>query len=211
MAEQQTMSGSARATDVAASEASDAPTERGGDAGDNGRAPPSGDHDHQGHHEQMLRDFRRRFWASLVLTVPILALSPMLQGWLGVGEEMAFAGDDWVLLSLSAVLFIYGGWPFLRGLGNELRDRRPGMMTLIGLAISVAFGYSALVVLGVRGRVFFWEVATLIDVMLLGHWIGSARIASSSIRSPAEPAGSRRCRAFPRRAASRSGPRLASQ
>lgn len=136
--------------------------------------------DHGSHHEHMLDDFRRRFWISLALTVPILALSPMIQGWLGIGDALRFAGDDWVLLGLSAALFAYGGWPFLEGLVDELRSRQPGMMTLIGLAISVAFGYSAAVVIGIPGRVFFWEVATLIDVMLLGHWVEMRSVVGAS-------------------------------
>ena len=131
-------------------------------------------------HEHMLRDFRRRFWVSIALTIPILALSPMLQGWLGVEDTLHFAGDEWLLLLLSGAVYAYGGWPFLRGLADELRSREPGMMTLIGLAITVAFGYSAVVVLGVPGRVFFWEVATLIDVMLLGHWIEMRSVVGAS-------------------------------
>jgi P-type Cu2+ transporter len=127
----------------------------------------------------MVRDFRRRFWVSLILTIPILALAPMIREWLGLGTP-AFAGSMYVLLGLSAVVYVYGGWPFLTGLISELSERQPGMMTLIGLAITVAFGYSAAVVLGVEGSTFFWELATLIDVMLLGHWIEMRSVMGAS-------------------------------
>jgi Cu2+-exporting ATPase len=141
---------------------------------------------HGGHdHEAMIADFRRRFWVSLALTVPILLLSPLIQGFLGLTDVLAFAGDDYVLLALSSVVFVYGGWPFLSGMVSELRERSPGMMTLIALAITVAYGYSAAVVLGLDGKVFFWELATLVDVMLLGHWIEmkSVRGASGALES----------------------------
>jgi Cu2+-exporting ATPase len=127
----------------------------------------------------MVRDFRRRFWVSLVLTVPILALAPMIREWLGLTVP-AFDGAMYVLLALSATVYVYGGWPFLAGLVRELSERAPGMMTLIGLAITVAFGYSAAVVLGVEGKTFFWELATLIDVMLLGHWIEMRSVMGAS-------------------------------
>jgi Cu2+-exporting ATPase len=128
----------------------------------------------------MIADFRRRFWVSLVLTLPVLALSPLIQSVLGLDDVLVFAGDSYVLLGLSSVIFFYGGWPFLSGLGGELRKREPGMMTLIALAIGVAYFYSAAVVLGLRGSVFFWELATLIDVMLLGHWIEMKSVMGAS-------------------------------
>ena len=111
---------------------------------------------HGGHdHQAMIADFRRRFWVSVALTVPILLLSPLIQGFLGLTDVLAFAGDDYVLLALSSAVFLYGGWPFLGGMASELRERSPGMMTLIALAITVAYGYSAAVVLGLDGKVFF--------------------------------------------------------
>ncbi|HKJ71828.1 MAG TPA: hypothetical protein VKA55_08770, partial [Gammaproteobacteria bacterium] len=128
----------------------------------------------------MIADFRRRFWVSLVLTAPILALSPMIQSFLGLGEALAFPGDAFVLLALSVAVFFYGGWPFLTGLAGELKERQPGMMTLIGLAIGVAFIYSSAVVFGLAGRVFFWELATLVDVMLAGHWIEMRSVMGAS-------------------------------
>jgi P-type Cu2+ transporter len=133
-----------------------------------------------GHHAHMVADFRRRFWVCLVLSVPVLALAPLIQRWLGLEETLAFPGDRFVQFALASVVFVYGGWPFLKGLGTELGKRQPGMMTLISLAIGVAYGYSALVVFGVRGEVFFWELATLIDIMLLGHWIEMKSVLGAS-------------------------------
>lgn len=128
----------------------------------------------------MVADFRRRFWVSLILSVPIVVLSPMIQDWLGLEGTLDFPGDSYVQFALSTIVFVYGGWPFLKGLFDELKESEPGMMTLIGLAIGVAYGYSSLVVFGVPGRVFFWELATLIDVMLLGHWIEMKSVTGAS-------------------------------
>ena len=146
------------------------------------------EHHHGGrgsHQAHMVADFRRRFWVSLVLSVPVLALSPLIQAWLGLGEALAFPGDRSVQAVLATVIYFYGGWPFLRGVAGELGGRQPGMMTLIGLAITVAWGYSTLVALGLHGEVFFWELATLIDIMLLGHWIEMKSVlgASSALES----------------------------
>jgi Cu2+-exporting ATPase len=128
----------------------------------------------------MVADFRRRFWISLALTVPVLLLAPMIQAWLGLAEVLAFPGDRYVQLALASAVFFYGGWPFLQGIVREIRRRQPGMMTLIGLAISVAYIYSSLVALGLRGTVFFWELATLVDIMLLGHWIEMRSVMGAS-------------------------------
>ena len=133
-----------------------------------------------GHHAHMVADFRRRFWVSLVLTIPVVVLSPMIQDVLGLREVLRFPGDTFVLFGLSTVIFFYGGWPFLKGLFEELGKREPGMMTLIALAISVAYVYSSAVVFGLTGAVFFWELATLIDVMLLGHWIEMRSVMGAS-------------------------------
>ena len=136
--------------------------------------------DHQGHHAHMAADFRNRFWISLVLTLPILALSPMLQTLVGLREAIRFPGDSYVLFGLASVVFWYGGWPFLKGLIKELSSLKPGMMTLVAVAIATAYLYSSAVVFGLTGKMFFWELATLVDIMLLGHWIEMKSVMSAS-------------------------------
>jgi len=137
-------------------------------------------HDHTGHHEMMIKDFKKRFWISLVITLPVLALSPMIQDLLGF-EFTLFKGiDQYILLILSTFIYFYGGWPFLTGLVDEVKKKQPGMMTLIGVAVTVAWGYSAATTLGVEGSTFFWELATLIDIMLLGHWIEMKSVLGAS-------------------------------
>jgi Cu2+-exporting ATPase len=151
---------------------------RGGRAGRGGAARAHGGH--AGHHAHMVADFRRRFWVSLVLTIPVVILSPMIQGVLGLREALRFPGDSYLQFALASVIFFYGGWPFLKGLFEELGRKEPGMMTLIGVAITVAYVYSSAVVFGLTGKVFFWELATLIDVMLLGHWIEMKSVMGAS-------------------------------
>lgn len=137
-------------------------------------------HGHAGHHAHMVADFRKRFWISSLLTLPILILSPMIQQFLGLGETIRFTGDLYVLFGLSTVIFFYGGYPFLKGLLDELKSKQPGMMTLIALALITAYLYSAAVVLGLSGEIFFWELVTLVDIMLLGHWIEMKSVMSAS-------------------------------
>jgi P-type Cu2+ transporter len=139
------------------------------------------DHAHIGHdHAGMVADYRHRFWLSLILTVPILLLSPTGGHGIGLVGAIEFPGSRLVLLVLSSAVYFYGGWPFLTGLFAESKQRQPGMMTLISLAISVAYFYSAAVVLGLHGNVLFWELATLIDIMLLGHWIEMKSVMGAS-------------------------------
>ena len=135
---------------------------------------------HGGHHAMMIADFRRRFWISLVISVPILLLSPIIQSFLGLGRIISFRSEGYVLFALSSAVFFYGGYPFLKGIVDEIRSKSPGMMTLIALAITVAYVYSSAVVFGLAGEVFFWELATLIDVMLLGHWLEMRSIMAAS-------------------------------
>ena len=136
---------------------------------------------HGGHdHAAMVDDFRRRFWVSLALSLPVVGLSPMIQAWLGLEGALAFPGDAWVQFGLATLVFLYGGSPFLTGLVDELRERQPGMMTLIALAIAVAYVYSSAVTFGMDGSVFYWELATLIDIMLLGHWIEMRSVLGAS-------------------------------
>lgn len=136
--------------------------------------------DHHDHHAHMVEDFKKRFWISLLLTIPILVLSHMLQDLVGLGQNLRFEGDLYVSFLFSTLVFFYGGWPFLKGLFEEVKEKEPGMMTLIGLAISVAYIYSSVVVFGVEGEVFFWELATLVDIMLVGHWIEMRSVMSAS-------------------------------
>ena len=131
------------------------------------------------HHANHLQTFKRRFWISLVLTIPILIFSETIQTWVNLAWlRIPFQNE--FLLALSAVIYAYGGLPFLKGMVEELRNRQPGMMTLIGTAISVAFFYSAATVLFIVGTDFFWELATLIDVMLFGHWIEAKSVLGAS-------------------------------
>jgi len=142
-----------------------------------------GSDQHQGHadhHAHMAADFRNRFWISLALTLPILVLSPLLQKLVGLREAVHFPGDLYVLLGFSSAVFWYGGWPFLKGLYNEIKSRKPGMMTLVAVAITTAYLYSSAVVFGLTGKMFFWELATLVDFMLLGHWIEMKSVMGAS-------------------------------
>ncbi|MGQ9706376.1 MAG: copper-translocating P-type ATPase [bacterium] len=141
-------------------------------------------HSHESHthahhdHSHHIADFKRRFWVSLVLTLPILALSEMIQMWLHF--RIAFPFQGYILLILSAVVYLYGGSPFIKGTFDEVRARTPGMMTLIGTAITIAFFYSAYTVFARSGGDFFWELATLIDVMLLGHFLEAKSVMGAS-------------------------------
>ena len=137
-------------------------------------------HDHTDHHRMMIKDFKLRFWISLIFTLPILVLSPMVQDLFGF--EFSFLGetDKYILFGLSTIVFFYGGWPFLKGIVDELKDKQPGMMTLIAVAITVAWGYSTATTFGLEGSSFFWELATLVDIMLLGHWIEMKSVLGAS-------------------------------
>jgi len=137
-------------------------------------------HDAHSHHAHMVADFRRRFWISLALTVPILAISEHFWALVGLRPPLFFAGDRYVLFAFAAVVYFYGGWPFLKGAGGEIGGRKPGMMLLIAVAISAAFFYSSAVTFGLAGVGFYWELATLIDVMLLGHWIEMRSVMGAS-------------------------------
>lgn len=134
--------------------------------------------DQSAHHRIMIRDYRRRFYISIVFTVPILFLSPLIQGFLGF--SLTFPGIGYIMLGLASFVFFYGGWPFLKGIVKEISKKTPGMMTLIAIAISVAYIYSAATTLGLPGTEFFWELATLIDIMLLGHWLEMRSILGAS-------------------------------
>jgi Cu2+-exporting ATPase len=135
--------------------------------------------DHSGH-EQM---FRKKFWVSLVLSIPVLLFSSSIQEWLNFSLPV-FPGSQWITPILSVVVFLYGGLPFLKMAIPELQNRKPGMMMLISLAISVALIYSVAALFMPGSMTFFWELVTLIDIMLLGHWIEmrSVRQASGALK-----------------------------
>lgn len=153
--------------------------EHGAHAGPKAEASSHEEHSEGRHEGHSVADFRRRFWISLAVTVPVILISPGLPFVPG-GRIVNVPGADWILLGLSTFLYIYGGMPFLKGFVRELRDRKPGMMTLVAVAISVAYFYSAATVFGLEGMPFFWELATLIDIMLLGHWIEMRSVGEAS-------------------------------
>jgi len=126
---------------------------------------------HKGHaaHGDMIHDFTRRLIASAILTIPVLILSHHVQQFFGF--SLRFPGSESLLFLLASVVYLYGGYPFFVGFRDELKNRQPGMMTLVAVAITVAYLYSSAVVFGFSGMDFFWELVTLIDIMLLGHLI----------------------------------------
>lgn len=149
--------------------------------GQKGHQQHSHDHPHSGHgghHEHMIKDFKRRFWVSLILAIPISYLSEMIQ--MLFGYEVDFTGDTLLLFLLSTIVFFYGGKPFLQGAWDELKTRTPGMMMLISLAIVTSYVYSTLTAFFIEGSDFFFELATLIVIMLLGHWIEMKSIMGAS-------------------------------
>ncbi|GCC53666.1 heavy metal translocating P-type ATPase [Chryseotalea sanaruensis] len=135
----------------------------------------SGHDKHAGHN---VSDFWKRFIICSIVSIPVLALSHMIQQWLGF--EFTFLGDKYVLASLSTYIFVYGGYPFLKGLYDEVKDSAIGMMTLIGVAITVAWAYSVAITFGLQGMDFYWEMATLIDIMLIGHYFEMKSVMGAS-------------------------------
>ena len=142
-----------------------------------GHNPAHGQMGHD-HHKMMVEDFRKRFWVSTIVTIPILFFSPMIQDFFGY--DLLLPGNPYVLFALSTFVYFWGGWPFLKGFYNEIKSKGPGMMTLISMAISVAYFYSAATVFGLRGEDFFWELSTLIVIMLLGHWLEMKSVLGAS-------------------------------
>jgi len=131
-------------------------------------------------HSGMIDDLKRRFWVSLIITIPILILSPTVQELVGLGKSIRFPGDLYVLFILSTIVYFYGGYPFFKGFYKQIKSRIPGMDTLISVAITSAYLYSSAVVFGLMGEVFFWELATLIDIMLIGHWLEMRSVMGAS-------------------------------
>lgn len=164
------------------------------DVTSDGSGRPASEHDqhaghggHQGHDKHAGHDpevFRRKFWLSFALTVPIVVTSHMVMDWFGYSLD--FPGRSWVGPVLGTVVFLYGGWPFLVGAVRELRDRAPGMMLLVSMAITVAYVASLATTAGAFDLDFWWELAALVTIMLLGHWqemkaIGQARGALAAL------------------------------
>ncbi|MBT4308843.1 MAG: heavy metal translocating P-type ATPase, partial [Anaerolineae bacterium] len=140
-----------------------------------GQDEHAGHTDHGGH-EQM---FRQRFWISSLISIPVLLYSPSIQNWLGFSMPI-FPGSDLITPLLAVIIFFYGGLPFLKMAVPEINNRKPGMMTLISLAIGVAFIYSIVALFLPTESGFFWELVTLIDIMLLGHWIEMRSVRQAS-------------------------------
>lgn len=142
-----------------------------------GHNPGHGQMGHD-HHKMMVKDFRKRFWVSLIITIPILFFSPMIQDFFGY--DYLLPGNPYVLFVLSSFVYFWGAWPFLKGFYKEIKAKGPGMMTLISMAISVAYFYSTATVFGLKGEDFFWELSTLIVIMLLGHWLEMKSVLGAS-------------------------------
>ena len=128
----------------------------------------------------MIDDLKKRFWISLIITIPIIILSPTIQGLVGLGNSFRFTGDLYLLFALSSIVYFYGGYPFFKGFFKEIKLKTPGMDMLISVAITSAYLYSSAVVFGLNGDVFFWELATLIDIMLIGHWLEMKSVMGAS-------------------------------
>ena len=135
-------------------------------------------HSRHDHHKMMIADFRKRFYVTLIITIPVMLLSPMIQKWFSF--NLSFDGSTYLLSFLSSIVFFYGGFPFLKGIVDELKQKAPGMMTLIAVAITTAYVYSISTVFGLQGMDFFWELCTLILIMLFGHWLEMKSIAGAS-------------------------------
>lgn len=150
------------------------------DHGESNESHDHSNHEHGGHdhHGHMVTEFRNKFFIIMIFTIPIVLLSPMIQNFLGV--DWKFSGDIYIVAALATFVYFYGGWPFIKGAYDELKNKEPGMMTLIGMAISVAYFYSMAVVFGFNGEEIFWELATLVLIMLLGHWIEMRSINNAS-------------------------------
>jgi Cu2+-exporting ATPase len=145
-----------------------------------GKTDMKAGHTGQDHHRMMMADYRKRFFVSLALTIPVLIFSQSIRDFFNLTNTIGFVGDQYLVFGLATGIFFYGGFPFLKGLSDEVRSKNIGMMTLIGVAISVAYVYSSATVFGVVGKPFFWELATLVDVMLAGHWVEMRSIMGAS-------------------------------
>lgn len=148
---------------------------------EHGGGKTSGDHGggHDGHAGHTTGMFRDRFWVSLVLSIPVILYSDMIQTWFGFSMPR-FPGSGWIAPVLGTFIFLWGGWPFLKGGIEEAREWRPGMMLLISMAIMVAFVASAATTIGLLDLDFWWELALLVTIMLLGHWLEMRAVGQAS-------------------------------
>lgn len=137
-------------------------------------------HTSHSHGESMMADYKKRLFICLFLTIPVFILTPLVQEALQLNIFINFYGEEYILLIISSIVFFYGGYPFFKGFLDEIRNKIPGMMTLITVAISTAYIYSFAVTLGLMGMVFFLELVTLIDIMLLGHWVEMRSVMGAS-------------------------------
>jgi P-type Cu2+ transporter len=151
-------------------------------------ASPAHHATHGGHHARAAHDthaghsvemFRRKFWGTLLLAIPTVLWAPMIQHWVGYEAWGGSGAARWIPATFGTLVFAYGGWVFVKGAVEELHDRRPGMMTLIALAITVAFVFSLAVTSGFPGTDLWWELATLVTIMVLGHWIEMRSISQA--------------------------------
>jgi Cu2+-exporting ATPase len=131
-------------------------------------------------HSDMIGDLKRRFIVCIIITIPIVLLSPMVQEALGIAGYIKFPGDSYLLFVLASFVYFYGGYPFFKGFFKQIKARTPGMDVLISVAITSAYLYSSAVIFGLGGEVFFWELATLIDIMLIGHWLEMKSVLGAS-------------------------------
>ena len=138
--------------------------------------PHTGHDKHAGHSVEM---FRQKFWGTLLLSVPTIVWAPMIQEWFGYEAPGGPSASRWISALFGSLVFGYGGWVFIKGAKGEIADRRPGMMTLIALAITVAFAFSLAVTLGFPGMDLWWELATLVTIMVLGHWVEMRSISQA--------------------------------
>ena len=145
--------------------------------GDHGSGHRAGGHDeHAGHSIEM---FRQKFWGTLLLSIPTVIWAPMTQHWFSFEAPGGSLASRWVPAIFGTLVFGYGGWVFVQGARNEIRERLPGMMTLISLAIGVAFIFSLAVTFGFPGSDLWWELATLVAIMVLGQWIQMGSISQA--------------------------------
>src|SRR5262245_59991938 len=149
------------------------------DAADQAHGPVHGGSGHDQHAGHSVAIFRQKLWGTLLLSIPTVIWAPMIQHWCGYEPPGGPVASRWVPAVFGTLVFRYGGWVFIQGAVSEIRDRLPGMMTLISLAITVAFAFSLAVTFGFPGSDLWWELATLVTIMVLGHWVEMRSISQA--------------------------------